>query len=406
MRTIIFVDPPAFCTAVEGLVAPALRQRPVAVAPPGADRATIVALSSEARAAGISRGMEARIARRICPDLILLPPNPHLYARASRALHAILAHWAPVIEPRWWGHAFLDLTGTSRLFGAPTDVAARIRREAHRRLGLQLSVGIASNKVVSEAATRTWRLSPALPPDLPPITVPGGDEAAFLAPHPMRLLPDIPPPIRRRLEDYQLQQIGDVAILRETDLVEVFGSSGRTLRAHAHGIDPRPVLPPAVRREFRLMHTLATDTNDLGVLHPLLYRLTDQLGQRLRRRALAGGRITVGVEFTDYASVSRHAPLPESALDRDIGRTARRLLDRLLGRRTAVRVVTVTVDHLATAGTQLDLWDAPATDRAAAPSSVLSARPAAIQDAMDRIATRWGSAAVRRGATLRHRSVV
>ncbi len=405
MRTIIFVDPPAFCTAVEGLVAPALRQRPVAVAPPGADRATIVALSSEARAAGISRGMEARIARKICPDLILLPPNPQLYARASRALHAILARWAPVIEPRWWGHAFLDLTGTDRLFGTPESVAARIGRDARHQLGLQISVGIASNKVVSEAATRLWRLAPTLPSDLPPIAVPGGDEGSFLAPHPMRLLPDVPALIRRRLEDYQLEQIGDVAILRESDLVGVFGSAGRTLRAYARGIDPRPVLPPAVRREFRLSHTLATDTNDIAVLHPLLSRMTDQLGRRLRRRALAGRRITVSIEFTDYVSLSRHAPLPTSALDRDINHVALRLLNRLLARRTAVRVVTVTVDRLATEGTQLDLWGAPATDPGN-PPSVLSAGPARIQDAMDRITTRWGSAAVRRGATLRHQSVV
>ncbi len=403
MRTILFVDPPAFCTAVEGLVAPALRQRPVAVAPPGADRATIVALSAEARAAGIHPGMEARIARKICPDLILLPPNPQLYARASRALHAILTRWAPVIEPRWWGHAFLDLTGTDRLFGTPESVAARIGRDAHHQLGLRISVGIASNKVVSEAATRLWRLAPALPSYFPPIAVPGGDEGSFLAPHPMRLLPDVPAPIRRRLEEYQLDQIGDVALLREADLVDVFGAAGRTLRAYARGIDPRPVLPPAVRREFRLTHTLATDTNDLGVLHPLLSRVTNQLGRRLRRRALAGGRITVGLEFTDYVSLSRSAPLPASALDQDIDRTARRLLDRLLVRRTAVRVVTVTVDHLATAGTQFDLWDTPATDPAT--PSFLSPGPGRIQDAMDRITTRWGSAAVRRGATFRRRGV-
>lgn len=404
MRTIIFVDPPAFCTAVESLVAPALRQRPVAIAPPGAERATIVALSAEARSAGISRGMEARVARKICPDLILLPPNPQLYARASQALHAILAPWAPVIEPRWWGHAFLDLTGTGRLFGTAESVTARISRDAHRQLGLQISVGIASNKVVSEAATRIWRLAPGLPSELPPVTVPGGEEGSFLAPHPMRLLPDIPVPIRRRLEEYQLEQIGEVAILQETDLVDVFGAAGRTLRAHARGIDPRPVLPPAVRREFRLTHTLATDTNDLGVLHPLLSRVTDQLGRRLRRRALAGGRITVSIEFTDYVSLSRHAALPASALDRDIEQTARRLLDRLLARRIAVRSMTVTVDHLATAGTQLDLWDAPATTQER-PPSVLSADPARIQDVLDRITGRWGRTSVRRGATLRRRGV-
>ncbi len=89
-RSVLYIDPPAFCTTVEALVAPALRDRPVAVAAPGADRATILALSPEAAAAGIERGMAVRLARKRCPDLLLLPPNPRLYARASRALHEVL----------------------------------------------------------------------------------------------------------------------------------------------------------------------------------------------------------------------------------------------------------------------------------------------------------------------------
>src|SRR3954469_8320173 len=109
-RSVLFIDPPAFCTSLEGLVAPALRTRPVAVAPPGADRATIIALSAEARLAGVLQGMPVRQARKICPDLVLLPPNPVLYARASRALHEIFRMYAPAIEPKGYGHAFLDLT--------------------------------------------------------------------------------------------------------------------------------------------------------------------------------------------------------------------------------------------------------------------------------------------------------
>src|SRR5882672_4016632 len=139
LRRIIFVDPPAFCTTVEGLVAPVLRHRPVAVAAPGADRATVLALSAEARAAGITR-------------LMLVPPNPALYAKASRALHEILQRYAPVIEPRGYGHAFLDVSGTTGLFGPAVDLTARIQREARQRLGLPLSAGVAVNKLVSQAA--------------------------------------------------------------------------------------------------------------------------------------------------------------------------------------------------------------------------------------------------------------
>src|SRR5262245_5731006 len=156
-KTIFYVDPPAFCATVERLVAPDLRSRPIAVAPPGADRATILALSPEARAAGVDRGMLVRRARKLCPDLVLLPPNPRLYARASRALDQILRVYAPVIEPRGYGHAFLDLSGTERLFGKAVDVAERIRRESRDRLRLPLTVGVAINKLVSEAATRSVR---------------------------------------------------------------------------------------------------------------------------------------------------------------------------------------------------------------------------------------------------------
>src|SRR4030095_14240014 len=83
MKSILFIDPPSFCTTVDGLVAPALRSRPIVIAPPGADRATVLALSDEARLAGITRGMLLPRARKICPVLVILPPNPPLYVPCS-----------------------------------------------------------------------------------------------------------------------------------------------------------------------------------------------------------------------------------------------------------------------------------------------------------------------------------
>ncbi len=356
-RSILYIDPPAFCTTVEALVAPALRGRPVAVAAPGADRATILALSPEARAAGLERGMAVRLARKRCPDLLLLPPNPRLYSRASRALHEVLRVYAPVIEPHGYGHAFLDLTGTTRLFGPAVDVAARITREARTRMRLPLTVGVAVNKLVSEAATRVGRL--AAPSPL--IEVRRGEEAGFLAPQVLEVLPDLPTDIRTRLDEYHLCRVGEVAVICEADLCAVFGRRGVLLRQQARGVDPRPVLPPEVRAEFRANHTLATDTNDRAVLHPLLRRLAEQLGSRLRRRTLAARRIAVAVEHADHTTASHATTLPESTLDLELWSAARQLLDRALARRVAVRTVTVTVDHLIEANLQLDLWQPPPT---------------------------------------------
>jgi len=353
-RTILFIDPPAFCTTVEALVAPALRTRPVAVAPPGAERAVVLALSTEARRAGVERGMAVRQARKLCPDLVLIPPNPRLYARASSALHEILRAYAPVIEPRGYGHAFLDLTGTGRLFGPPVDVAARVRREVRERLRFPLSVGVAANKLVSQAVVRADRRSDGRDSDA--LIVPFGVEAGFLAPHPLIVLPDLHPRIRGRLDDYQLDLIGEVAAIPESALCAVFGGAGRTLRARALGIDPRPVLPPERLAELSAAHILTSDTNDLGALHPLLRMLTERLGRRLRRGGLLARRLRLTVGYADHTDSARAVPLPTSTLDADLWDAARRAFALVNNKRIAVRGMTVSLERVEEASGQMELW--------------------------------------------------
>lgn len=396
-RNVLFIDPPAFCTTVEGLVAPALRARPIVVAPPGADRATVLALSPEARAAGITRGMPVRHAKKRCPDLILVPPNLRLYARASAALHDILRRYAPVIEPKWYGHAFLDVTGTGRLFGPAVDVAARIQREARERLRLPVSVGVAGNKLVSEACGVLINQGPAGRLSL--LQVPNGEEASFLAPRSIAILPDVEPVIRERLDEYQLELIGQIAAIEERQLCAVFGTRGRWLRASARGIDPRPVLPPELKAEFRARHILATDTNDLGVLHPLLRRLAEQLGRRLRERRLEARRLTVEIAWADYATAIRRVPLGSLALDVELWSAARRAFTLASQRTVAIRSIEVGVDRLVEADLQLELWGDWTGDAEVGAEwphgrrsdSALGSRPSVLlQGALDRIRARWG----------------
>ncbi len=410
-RTVLYIDPPAFCTTVEGLVAPALRERPVAVAPPGADRATVLALSAEARIAGVTRGMPVSQARKICPDLILCPPNPGLYARASRALHEILTRYAPIIEPKGYGHAYLDVTGTGRLFGRAIDVAARIDREARDRLSLPLAVGVARNKLVSEAASEVvkgWSESRTVGRSGDPalLDVPLGDERAFLAPESVELLPDLDQRIRTRLDDYQLEIIGEIQAIDDSDLAAVFGPPGRLLGAQSRGIDPRPVLPPAVKAEFRAVHTLGNDSNDLPLLHRVLRHLTERLGARLRTRKLVARRLTLHLAYTDYATARRSVPLPLAALDAELLGAASQALTLALTRTVALRAIGVTVDRLMEMGVQLDLWDGVAGSEFRVPSSRATQLPlgtrnpesgTSLQRAIDRIRTRWGSKGIMAG---------
>jgi DNA polymerase-4 len=133
------------------------------------------------------------------------------------------------------------------------------------------------------------------------------------------------------------------------------------------------VLPPEVRAEFRASHTLATDTNDLGILHQLLRRQTELLGRRLRPRTLAARRLTVAIDYVDYASSARGLPLPAAALDVELWDAARRALALAMTRRLAIRQVTVTVDRLIEANLQLEFW------QSSSPRSHL------LQQALDRI---------------------
>ena len=432
MRSVLFVDPPAFCTTLEGLVAPALRTRPLAIAPPAADRAAILALSAEARRAGLTPGMAVRKAQRLCPDLIVLPPNPKLYARASRALHEVLRGFAPTIEPKGYGHAFLDLTGTSRLFGPPQDVAARIRREVSARLRFPISVGIAMNKLVSQAAIRAdrWMAGPwdgwikGSGSDL--LYVPAGKEREFLAPHSLDVLPELDTGIRTRLDDYQLELIGEVAVIPESALCAVFGRHGGMLRARARGIDPRPVMSPEQQSEFHVAHALTSDTNDLGILHPILRLLSERLGARLRRRNLTAGRLRLAATYADYTTITRAVPLTAAVLDVELGEAARHAFALANTKRLAFRCLALTLDQLVEKDAQLDLWsgtavrryggsDEPASesyDQAsekldeseAYDTAVPPYRRTALQHALDCIHSRYGAKALQRGSPLSHRS--
>jgi len=376
------------------LVAPALRSRPIVIAPPGADRATVLALSDEARLAGITRGMLLPRARKLCRDLVILPPNPRLYARASRALHEVLRRYAPIIEPRGYGHAFLDVSGTRGLFGPAVDLAERIQRETREQVRLPLSVGVATNKLVSETAVKAERLGNSATALESLLEVLAGNEASFLAPLSVEILPDIPDPMRERLDEYQLELIGEIAALREQQACAVFGPPGRQLVARARGIDPRPVLPPALRAEFTVAHTLSSDSNDLGLLHTLLRRMSEILGRRLRARHLVSRRLVLELHYTDYQLGRRSLPLRPALLDIELWDAARRAFTLANSRPVAVRAITMTVDRLLEAELQLELFDVISRPAKREPEKAQS-----LQRAIDTITTRWGKKSVLRGGS-------
>ncbi len=377
-REIVHIDIASFAVAVERVVHPELRQRPVVVAPVGAPRALVMALSPEAWQAGIRKGMALAKAFRYCREVVALPPNESLYTRASQAIYKILQNFTPVLEPSGYGHAYLDITGTGRLFGPPRDAAWRVQREIRSRLRLEASCGVASNKMVSRIASVVTR--PVGLQDVHP-----GGEASFLSPLPVDLLPGVGVQTHQRLEELNMRIVRDIAVMQLEHLTLAFGRLGFVLHQRALGIDNTPVYPafaiPAVEQE----ETLPEDSNDFGLLKASLLGLCERAGEKLRAEDQRAGRLELSVRYSDYREESGKEVLAPPAQSTALLRMrAESLLERLLTRRTRVRSLRLRLAQLSRGPVQLDLFAEPKP-----------ARQAKLESALDLLRRRYGHEVVR-----------
>jgi DNA polymerase IV len=379
-REIIYMTVTGFPVAVEQVVHPELRGKPVVVAPFGTSRSVVTALSSEAWAAGIRKGMVLAKAMRYCRNAIVLPLNEPLYVRASRAIFRILENFSPVLEPSGHGHAYLDITGTGRLFGPPRDTAWRAQKEIRSQLRLDSLLGVASNKLVSRIASDIV-MRPAGLQD-----VPHGDESSFLSPLPVRLLPGIGPQTEGQLKDLNIRIIHDIAAMKLEHLALAFGRFGFVLHQRALGIDSAPVNPvraiPALEQE----EILAEDSNDYEFLGRVLFRLCEHAGEQLRERKQRAGLVELRIRYADYREdrdrLRIAPPIQSSAV---LYARALPALNLILKRRTRVRSIHLRLMDLSTGSVQLDLFADPKPER-----------QAKLEVALDTLRRRYGETVVSR----------
>lgn len=387
-RQILHLRVASFPVAVYQVKDPSLRRRPLAVSAGRGARAVVLSVSEEARQEGIRAGMMLADARHRCRRLLVLPPDPFLFARAEQALGEIVARFSPMVEPVRGGRFFLDLTGTSRLMGPPADTARRIQKEVASRLRLGPNAGLGINKLVSGVAALVQR-----PVSLVDI-VPGGEEG-FLAPLSVRHLPAVDPSIEGRLFDEL--NIRKVAQLRAIDLPHLcmaFRSRGAALYRQSRGIDESPVRPPERTPSVEEDETLPDDTNDDAALLGCLLGLVERCGARLRKQGRMAGQLRLSARYTDGVSVSRTATLgPGTASDAALWSSLRPLFEKVVERRGRVRYLMVRLDRLsppAAEMAQMSLFD----------DDVAAGAEAGLEAALDRIRGRFGETSVRYGRRL------
>lgn len=378
-REIIYLTVAAFPVAVERVVRPELRGRPVVVAPLGAARSIVTALSAEAWQAGIRKGMLLARAVRYCREAVVVPPNVPLYLRASRAISRILEQYTPLIETSGHGQAYLDITGTGRLWGPPRDTAWKAQKEIRQQLRLEASLGIASNKMVSRIASEVIR--PAGLQD-----VPHGDESAFIAPLPVRLLPGVGPQTEVRLEELNIRIIHDLAAMRLEHLALAFGRLGCMLHQRAQGIDRTPVVPARAIPALELDQVLPEDSNDYALLRGTLSRLCERACAQLREKKQHAGSAEVRLRYADYQEAGQKRKLESSPpSSQALYMQTLPLLDRSLTRRTRVRSLHLRLTEFSGGSVQLDLFSSPQP-----------ARSVSLDRALDTLRQRYGAAIIRR----------
>ena len=380
--TIFHLDMDAFFVSVEELFDPALRGKPVVVGGRPNDRGVVSAASYAARAFGVHSAMPLRTAYKLCPHAIFVDGHPDRYRDYSRRVRAVLDRFTPLIEMASIDEAYLDMTGTERLYGPPLKAAHALHAAIGGETGLNCSIGIATSRLVAKVSSDQAKPNGIL-------WIYPGLEARFLAHLEIRRIPGVGKVTEQRLRTLGIRRVGDLAEIEESILAQRFGKWGLALAGKARGEDAGGWFdeeigtrsdPKSISHE----HTFSVDTANAGVLESTLIKLSEMVARRLREHELHARTVQIKLRNTAFETVIRSRTLAQSTeLDTEISRQARTLFHENWKPGSAVRLLGVHVSGLTREAGQMDLLE--------------TAQQARWRDAMrtaDRLRDRFGEDAV------------
>lgn len=379
--TILHADADSFYASVEQRDHPELRGRPVIV---GAG--VVLAASYEAKKYGVYTPMAGAAALKLCPHAVVVPPRMHAYSAASKALFEVFDDTTPFVEGLSIDEAFLNVGGLRRISGTPTEIAERLRREVRERVGLPVSVGVATTKFLAKVASAVSK-----PDGL--LVVPAGGELEFLHPLPVERLWGVGKVTSEKLRAQGITTVRQVAWMSEASLVEILGqASGRHIHALAHNRDPRPVQARRRRRSMGAQRALGRRGRSPQELDTDLVALVDRLGRRLRAADRVCRTVVLRLRFDDFTRATRSHTMPEpTSHTLTILTTARGLLAAAMPviRQQGITLIGVTLGNLDTSGS---------ADQQGLPFDL--PRSHAIDAAVDGVRDKFGSKAITRGVLL------
>ena len=257
---------------------------------------------------GVHSAMPSRTAHKLCTQGIFVRPNMKKYGEVSTQVMAILETFTPLVQPVSIDEAFLDVTGSTKIFGDALTIAKRIKAEIHAQTGLTASVGVAPNKFLAKLASDLKK-----PDGLMVITE--ANKVEMLAPLPVSKIWGVGKVTEKRLHEVGLHTIGDLQRLPFDELRDRFGDTAEHLHALAMGKDDREVVTDEESKSISSEHTFDVDTADLDQIKKCLLEQCEEVGLRLRQEKVAVRTVQLKLRYADFTTLTRRRTLPQPTQD-------------------------------------------------------------------------------------------
>ncbi|TYB76584.1 DNA polymerase IV [Bizionia saleffrena] len=377
-KNILHLDLDTFFVSCERLIDSRLQQLPLLVGGVG-DRGVVAACSYETRVFGVHSGMSMKVARRLCPEAVVIKGDSSIYTKYSHLVTEIIKEKVPLFEKASVDEFYADLTGMDKFYGC-YKYASELRQQIMKDSGLPISFGLSVNKIVSKVATGEAKPNNQLKID-------SGFEKSFLAPLSIRKIPSVGEKTYQTLRNLGVDKVAVVQQMPVEMMISALGANGRTIWKRANGIDNPPIIPFHERKSISTERTFTKDTIDVLQLRTTIFAMAESLAYQLRRGEKLAGTISVKIRYSDFNTYSKQIKIPYSSADHTIIPKVLELFDKLYQRRLLIRLVGVKISDIVTGNYQINLFDDT--------EEMLN-----LYNAMDNIRGRYGELSVMRASSM------
>jgi DNA polymerase-4 len=382
-RSIVHMDLDSFFVSVERKLDPSLNGKPVLVGG-SSDRGVVASCSYEARKFGIHSAMPMKVAKRLCPQAVVVQGSYEHYSKYSGEVTDIIRENVPVYEKTSIDEFYIDLSGTDRFFGC-YKLATELRQRIIRETGLPISFALSSNKTVSKIGTGEAKPNGQ-------IEIPLGTERQFLAPMSVQKIPMVGEKTYLVLKGLGIEKIHTLQEMTVDRVEQALGQHGISIWKKANGICDSPVEQYSEQKSMSSEQTFERDTQDIASLKALLAGMTEKLAYDLRAQEKLTACVTIKLRYSDFSTFTQQMSIPYTSLDHVLIAKVQELFDKLFNKRQLIRLIGVKFSHLVQGHSQINLFED-------------TGEHLKLLQAMDNIRNRFGKDAVSRAVALNMRSM-